>query len=113
MRAIETSVGDATVFVEVTGYHLDVVAAEDAVSAAGAGDKAAKLLAQAGVVISDACADLVARIKKAGVAARPNELEVAFSLALSAEGGWGFIAKGKGEATIEVTAKWVLEENAG
>lgn len=64
-------------------------------------------LRRVGVGIAETCQQVMQSMRHRLDELAPDEFELKFGVTISAEGGVPLISKASGEATLEVTAKWV------
>ena len=77
-----------------------------ALRGAGTATSALSDISQVGDAIVAACDAIFAPVQSAVGELAPDELEVEFSVSISAEGGVPIVAKVSGEATFAVKATW-------
>jgi hypothetical protein len=73
---------------------------------------AVQRVASLGEFVQDACVQVYRALTKAAEAVRPDEVEVTFGVTVGGEAGIPFMAKGKAEASLEITLKWFLGDEA-
>lgn len=108
MEAIRQTVGNIDVLIETLESDLDVVADNRPVRRTvetGIEDQLEEAYAQAKTLMANIATDIGTEIEQLTDTARPNKLEMEFSMALSAKYGvW--ILSGQGEAIFKVKMTW-------
>jgi hypothetical protein len=114
MKVIKEQIGTAEVFIQTLDEKLDIV------GTTGTGRATTVTSLEADVraayskirsVVRDISADFGAELKNIGGHVAPQEVEMEFSLGLSAEGKIIWLVSGKGEFGFKVNITWNLTGN--
>jgi len=114
MKAIKETIGNTTILIQAIEEDLDIIgetASGRATELTGVEDQLKEAYSKTKLVINAIAEDIGAHLKKIRSSVRPDEVEMEFSIGISAQAGPIWILSGKGETGLKVTMTWELEKD--
>ena len=111
MKVLQEKIGNADVYIQTLDDDLVVVGTTESVRATTPTSLEADVRAayqKVKSVVRDIAGDFGAELKNIGGAVTPSQVEMEFSLGLSAEGKIVWLVTGKGEFGLKVNITWNL-----
>ena len=106
MPIVPVVVDNRPLLMEVDDRHVPVAPPQVAEGGFEGLEDTIRRVTTLGEFVQDACAQVYGAIAKAANTVHPDSVEVTFGVSLGGEAGVPFVAKGKAEASLEITLKW-------
>lgn len=114
MKVLQEKIGNADVFIQTLDDDLIVVGSSQpgrATTETSIEDDVRAAYGKVRSVVRDIAADFGSELKNLGGQVSPSQVEMEFSLGLSAEGKIVWLVTGKGEFGLKVNITWNLAAN--